>query len=409
MRILSRLGAIIGIAGAQLRSQRLRTILAIVGICLAVLSMTLLASLGVGVVETGQQKFDSSGRDLWVTGGPVRLSPGAGGLDSPLDDAHSVTAKLDAHEDVRAAAPMAFQTVYVSDTPNDFQTIIGVGAPTGGSAVTISSGRKLTPGDPHYAGGDYDGPMTHEVVISPEVAERMDVEVNDTLYIGSSLATARQNKFTVVGISSTFSTFLGSSNVVMHLSELQEVSGTAGTDTASIITIKLVDGGNPQEVATELEAAYPQLDFRTNQEQLQSTLRQQAVVIAAGACLVLLALVSGVALTMNLLLSLVYQQRKEFAALRAQGLSVTTLVGIVTTQSLVYGVTGGVAAAGLTYPLADVMNVVIERVVGFENVIAVDQRIVLVGFGLAVVIGVLGAVTASWRLSQQPVTELLDE
>ena len=169
------------------------------------------------------------------------------------------------------------------------------------------------------------------------------------------------------------------------------------------------DGATPEQVATELEAEYPQLDFRTNQEQLQSTLRQQAVVIAAGACLVLLALVSGIALTMNLLLSLVYQQQKEFAALRAQGLSVTTLVGIVTTQSLVYGVTGGLAAAGLTYPLADVMNIAIDRIVGFENVISVDQRIVLLGFSLAVVIGVLGAVSASWRLSRQPVTELLDE
>ncbi|ELZ77947.1 ABC transporter permease [Haloferax larsenii JCM 13917] len=408
MKFLSRLRAVVGIAGAQIRTQRLRSLLAVVGICLAVLSMTLLTSLGMGVVQTGQEKFDASGRDLWVTGGPVKLAPETGGFQNSLDNSHRIADEIMARDDVSTAYALGFQTVYVSPNTSEFETIIGVGAPSGGQSVTVTEGSQYTPGDPHYNGGSYDGPMTHEVIISPEAAERFDVGVNDTLYIGSTLASARQHEFRITGISPTYSNFLGSSNVVLHLSELQEVSGTTGTDTASLVTVRLRDGANPDTVAADLESTYPTLDVRTNQEQLEATLRQQAVLIAAGVALVALSIITGIALTLNLVLSLIYQQRREFAALRAQGLSVWTLVGVVGTQAFTYGLLGGLLASGLTYPLADVLNVAIQHLVGFENVVVVDQRVVLGGFAIALVIGLASALAGSWSLARQPVTDLLD-
>ncbi|KAB1198223.1 MULTISPECIES: ABC transporter permease [Haloferax] len=408
MIVLSRLRAVIGIASAQIRHQRLRSILAVVGICLAVLSMTLLTSLGAGVVQTGQEKFDTSGRDLWVTGGPVRLTPETGGFQNSLDNSHQVADEITARDDVKNAAALGFQTVYVSPNQSEFETIIGVGAPSGGQTVTVTEGSQYTSADKHYAGGSYDGPMTHEVIISPETAEQFDVGVNDTLYIGSTLVSAKQNEFRITGISPTYSNFLGTRNVVMHLSELQEISGTTGTDTASLVTVALQDGADPETVASEIEAQYPTLDVRTNQEQLEATLRRQAVLIAAGVSLVVLSIVTGIALTLNLVLSLIYQQRREFAALRAQGLSVWTLVGVVGTQAFTYGIFGGALAAGLTYPLADFLNIVIERLVGFEGVVAVDQRIVIGGFAIALVIGMASAFAGSWSLARQPVTDLLD-
>ena len=62
---MSRLRAAGSVAAAQLRHDRARTVLA----------TTLLASLGLGIYETGQQKFDASERDLWVTGGSLSEGP----------------------------------------------------------------------------------------------------------------------------------------------------------------------------------------------------------------------------------------------------------------------------------------------------------------------------------------------
>ena len=49
----SRLRAALGIAAAQLRFDTSRSVLTVIGIVVAVLSMTLLASVGLGVMATG--------------------------------------------------------------------------------------------------------------------------------------------------------------------------------------------------------------------------------------------------------------------------------------------------------------------------------------------------------------------
>ena len=401
MWLLSKLRAVIGIAIQQLRHDRGRTILAVLGICLAVLSMTLLGSVGLGVVETGQEKFDASGRDLWITGGAVQLAPGAGGgFENTLYDAHTVSAEVEQRDAVKTAVPMAFQTVYVSPNGSNFDTLIGTGAPARGGSVQITRGKAFSSRDVHYADGTYNGTMTHEVVISPQTAELYNVGVNDTLYIGGTIGSARDNEFRVVGISPTFSQFLGTPTVILHLSELQEITGTTANDKATMITVDIQDSASIATVESDIQAAYPEYQVRTNREQLQATLERQAVLLAAGGSLVILAAIAGIALTTNLLLSLVYQQRRTLAALRAQGAAASTLVGVVGTQALLLGVGGGVLGALLTVPAIRVLNIVAEAVVGFENVVSIQPWILLGGIVVALIIGIIGALTAGWRVSR---------
>jgi putative ABC transport system permease protein len=409
MWVLTKLRAVVGIALQQMRHDRGRTLLAILGICLAVLSMTVLGSVGLGVVETGQEKFDASGRDLWITGGPVKLAPGTvGGFENTVYDSHAISENISKREDVRTAVPLAFQTVYVSADGEEFDTLVGTGAPARGASVQITEGQPFSSTDVHYAGGSYDGPMTHEVVISPQTADLYDVGVNDTLYIGGSIGSARQNEFRVVGISPTFSQFLGTPTVVLHLSELQELTGATGTDRATMITVDVTDDASVATVEAELQAAYPEYDVRTNREQLQATLQRQAVLIAAGSSLVLLAAIAGIALTTNLLLSLVYQQRRTLAALRAQGAATSTLVGVVATQSMLLGVVGGLTGAALTVPSVYLLNVVAEALVGFEDVVSVQPRILALGVVVALAIGIVGAMAAGWRVARLSPLEQLE-
>ena len=74
-RTLSRTTAAIGIGMSQLRSQPARTALVTFGVALSVLAAMLLASVWMGVLATGEEQFESADRDLWVTGGPMQLSP----------------------------------------------------------------------------------------------------------------------------------------------------------------------------------------------------------------------------------------------------------------------------------------------------------------------------------------------
>ncbi len=401
--MIAKFRAVAGLALATVRHDRARTVLAVLGVALAVLATTLLGSVGYGVVETGQEKFDASGRDLWVTGGPVRIAPGGvGGFESQLVDAHGVATEINEREDVRTAVPLAFQTVYAGTDPRELETYLAVGVPgAGGRNVQVVEGRGFSRGGGvHYAGGNYTGNFTHEALVDPRTKTALNASVNDTLYVGGTTLGAREHPYEVVGVTPTFSRFLGAPTIVVPLSELQTLTGAASADRASMITVNLEDGADPETVAAALEETYPELDVRTNQEQLQSVVAQRALVVLAGGALVVLAVLGGAALTLNLLSLHVYQQRRTLAAVRATGVSARTLVGIVAGQGVIIGALGGLVGVALTPPLARVLNALAYQVVGFEGLVRVPPWALLAGGALALVIGTLSAAVSGWRVAR---------
>jgi len=390
-----------GVALSLLRHERARTILAVAGVALAVLASVLLVSVGLGVVDTGQQKFDQSGRDLWISGGPVEIQPGSvGGFANPLAGAHQLEAQLEAREDVDTANPFVFQTVYASPNASGFDTIIGVGASSSGPSVNIVEGRAITAGDIHYGNGTFDGPMGYEVLVDRQTARRYNVSVNDTLYLGGTLASAREHEFTVVGITDTYSQFVGTATVVMPPSELQQIAGLTASDRAALLTVQVVDDVDATATATRLEQAYPEYTIRTNREQLQATVADQVVVIASGLGLVALAVVAGVLLLTNLQLSFVARHRETFGALGALGTSQSSLVVVIVLNTLSIGVLGGAVGSALAVPGVWGINRIAATVTGFEGLVSVSVPILLGGFFVSVCVSLLGGLVATLYLGR---------
>lgn len=399
-RLRAALG-IVWIALRQLRSDRMRTLLAVIGVALAVLSVTLLTGVGAGVISTGDELFEESDRDLWVSGGPIEVAPGSvGGFQNPVPNAHSLAANITEHEEVENAVPMAFQVVYVSTDGEEFETTMGSGAPGLGSSVAIDEGEGFTGGDTHYADGSYDGEMTHQAVIAPETADEFDLEVGDTIYVGGTVGNARQNEFEVVGISSTFANFLGTGTVTIRLSELQTLTGNAYDDRATLITIKTSPGADREAVRDELATEYPAYTFRTNEEQLVSLLERQAVVLAGGVSLVVLGVVAGGILSLNLLLSIIYVQRESLSVLRAVGATRSGVVGIAIIQAVCIATVGYLLAIGATPVMAQLLDQLAYTVTGFEGLIQIPTYAYTAGAGVAFGFALLGALIGAWRVTR---------
>jgi len=405
---LRRWRGLLGIAIGLLRHERARTVFAVAGVTTAVLAAVLLASVGVGVLQTGEEKFDQSGRDLWLSGGPIEIQPGSvGGLENPIVDAHRLEAQLEAREDVKTANPFVFQTVYVSPNASEFDTTVGVGVATGGPSVDIIDGRAIQTEGSHYANGSYDGPMTHEVVVDERTAARYNLSTGDTLHIGGTLATAREHEFTVVGVSNTFSQFVGTSTIVVPPSELQEIAGLTASDRAAMMTIQLTEDADPEATAAALEQAYPEYSVRTNSEQLRALLADQAVVITSGASLLVLAVIAGVLLLANLQLSFVARHRETFGALSALGTTQWSLVVVVVANTLSIGIVGGALGSGLAVPGVWALNWVAATVTGFENLVSISVPVLLGGFAVSVGVSLVGGVVASLYLGRmQPLEHL---
>ena len=403
---MSRLVAAAGLAVAQLRHERTRTLLSVSGVALAVLAATLLTATGVGVVETGEQKFDAADRDLWITGGPVEFAPGSvGGVRNSIRDAHRLSEEVRAREGVGTGAPLLLQTVYVSPDGSDYRTLAAFGVPSA-AGVRVTEGREFR-GDPHYAGGRYDGPMTHEILIDRRTATLLDVEVGDRLHVGGTIAAAREHRFAVVGISPTGGQFLGAPTVTIPLSELQEITGKTGSDPATLVTVSTTSDADVAAVERDLQRTYPRYDVRTNAEQLRATVERQAVVLAGGVSLIALAVLAGVALSLNALLSMVVQGLEAYAALKALGSSSSTLALAALVQTVVVGALGGAVGLGLAVPAAAGLNRVVAALVGFEGVVQLGPRVLAGGGAVALGVGLLsGVVAAGYLVRLDPLTAL---
>lgn len=407
--MLSRIRAVLGLAGRQLRHYRLPTLLAVAGVAVAVLLVVLLAGMGYGVTTAGTEGLDWLDQDLWVTAGPLEFAPGAvGGVQNHLVGAHEVAAEISQRPDVRSAEALSFQVVYASPNTSEFVTLVGVGATGNSSGINVREGPGFAHHDSHYADGSYAGPMTHEVIVDERTAALLDVGVGDTLYVGGTISNARENAFTVVGISRTFSTFLGTATVTVHLSELQQLTGTTGTDPASLLTVTTAPGADTERVQADLERAYPDYSVRTNREQLTAVLGQQSAAIAGVVSIVVIAVVAGIALVMNVIGLLVYHQRRELAALKATGVSARTLFAVIGGQGMAIGLLGGVVGVLLAPAAASALNPVITDLSGFPKLIKLPWWILGAGGGLAFVTGVIGATFAGWRIHRLSPLEHLE-
>jgi putative ABC transport system permease protein len=400
--VFARIRSIGSIATAQLWHHRRRVALAVAGIAVAVLLVTLVAGLGGGVTERGQTALDGINRDLWMSAN-VEFAPTAvGGVDNGLVDAHGIAEDVERRQEVQSAQAVSFQSVYVAEeSPGDgppgsdaFTPIVGMGVTGTSAPIPLNSGAGFDRGDVHYADGSYDGPKTNAVIVDERAADLLGVAVGDTLHVGGTVGNARENEFRVVGVSAGISSFVGAPTVILHLSELQTLTGTTGTDAASLITVSLEDGVDPRAAAASLERDFPGHDVRTNREQLGRILEGQTPVIVGTVAIVILAIVVGLALVVNVSALLVYGQRVELAVLKAAGVSTPTLVGTVGAQGVLIGLLGGGIGLAATPPASVLVNALVLRVTGIGTLIRLDPLVLLAGLAAAVCMGAAGAIVA---------------
>ncbi|SIQ99534.1 putative ABC transport system permease protein [Natronorubrum daqingense] len=390
----------VGLAGSQLRRSPGRTVLTVFAVALAVLSVTLLASLGVGVVETGEDGLDSSSRDIWISSDPI--DPSASGTENPIVGAHTVSAEVSEREDISSAAPLAMHDVYIGTSPDDLERTSAVGVHETHDGFGFEEGEGFeTDSNASDGEGVVDerptDPNVEEIVLDPDTAEEHDVSVGESVYVGTARESAPNYEFTVVGIAEYYSQFLGSDTEAIPLGDLQALGGTAGTDRATFITASVADGEDPNAVAAELDDDYPEYDVRANDEQVGAMIEERPLVIASGTTLVGLALVGGVVLTVNLFALVAYQQRDELAALRAIGLSRWVLAGTIAVQGFLISLVGGVLGLATTPLFATGLNHISASVVGFDELLQTPPEVYLLGLTLSIALGTVVALVTGWR------------
>lgn len=395
--LLIRARAITGLGIAQLRHTGSRTALAVGGVMLAVLAVTLLTGLGIGVMETGQEKFNESNRDIWITGGPAADAPDT---ENEVVNAPALAADLRERDDIPGedVSVIAMHDVYIGATPTEVDRVTAVGIQGTHGHFNFEEGQGFSGAAYNaFTNGSREERPSNVTVINPTIADRYDLSVGDTVYLGAS--THHTQPYTVVGIGSYYSQYLGSPTVTMPLPEVQNVTGTAGSNRASFVTVYVGDADR-EALRDKIQASYPAYDVQTSDDQFSSLIGDRLLIVASGMTLVGLAIVGGVTLTANLFVLVTYNQRDELVALRALGLSRWLLAGLIGVEGLIVGFIGGIFGLAATPLVARGLNYLSTAVFGFERIVRPSIEVYALGFATALIVGTVVAVITGWQASR---------
>ncbi len=365
-----------------------RVVLTVLGVGLAVGLMVAVTGVSLGLAS--QSVVESEGVDYWVVpeGSDVR-SVAVSTEGVALGDVHPTAREIRTDSRVDYATPVLLELVPVRDVTTGERTyllVAGVVASADGDVLGLSAGA-LTPGDPHYANGSYDGPWTGDVVLSEAAATVTNASTGTGLAVDRSGA---NRTMTVVNVSQgDVSTGMGSTPVALvHLSELQALGGATAGDQADQILVSTTDQG----VRDELAGVYPRTTVVTRSGLAAQQVTGSNLPLAVAVAALVSAVVVGVLLVTTLMGLEVSAGRQHLGTMAAVGVGRRTRSILVAVETLVVAALGGLTGIGLGWLGVLGVNALGSATLGAGVVARFDP--VLVGYAVVVslVIGALGAV-----------------
>lgn len=391
MSRLRRAVALVGLAGrrvlGRLQIAPQRVLLAVLGVALAVGLMVTVTGISLGLAS--QSVVESEGVNYWIVPEDADVQSVAVSAGSvQLGDVHETSRRISDDDRVQDATPVLLELVptsHVETGDREYLLAIGVVPATGTEVLGIPVD-DLEPGDPHYAGGSYDGPWTGQVLLNDAAANLTGASVGSTLAVDRG---GGNRSFTVANVTSGgAATAIGTAPVALvHLSELQAITGASSGDQADQV---LVDT-NDRSVRGTIADVYPRTRVITQgglgAQSISTTNLPLAVAVAAFVA----AVVVGVLFVTTLMGLEATADRQQLGALAAIGFTGASRSLLLAVETVVVSLLGGVGGVVLGGVGVLAVNAAASAAIGEESVAAFDP--LLVGYA-AVVAGLIGLVGA---------------
>jgi putative ABC transport system permease protein len=389
MSRLSRLRSLCGVAlvrvSGRTRVAPQRVLLSVLGVALAIGLMVSVTGIAAGLAS--QAVIESEGVDYWIV--PEDSSAESvvvGSGEVKLGNVHSTAASLSEDERVDYATPVLLTLVPFQDTETGDRTyVLTVGiVPSAQVEVLGLSAAPMTPGDPYYDNGSYNGTWTGELVVNEAAGTLLNASTGDGL---SSSRTERS--FTVTNVSAGQAPSIGGNIPIalVQLSELQAISGGQDGDQADQILVS-----TNSRIKDVVADQYPRTTVVERSGLAAQDVSTSSLPLAIALAALVTALVVGVLFVTTLMGLEVNASRQELGMLAAMGFSRRSRSLIVATETVVIALVGGVLGTGIGALGIVGVNAFGTATLGLEAVARFDPRMVLYALGVAVLIGGVGAI-----------------
>jgi ABC-type antimicrobial peptide transport system permease subunit len=393
------------LARNSLRSNRIRTILTLLGIIIGVTSVTTIIGLGQGVKNQVNQQIGDLGSDL-ITVAPGRdQEAGLSAIGNILGNSSTI-ATLSQNDlksikqipNVDDAGGLMQLDGSISHRNNKLNTrIIAVEQ----NYLTMTK-QKLEVGQ--FFGGDLKNNNT--TVLSSNVSKQL---FGDQDPIGSSVQ-IRGTDFIVIGVLNSVKGF----NFGRPINDMALIPMPAGQklnqDVVSFqqITVALSDSDKSDQTARDIKSALlknhsGEEDFTiTTQDQLVNTTSDlfKALTTFTAAVASISLLVGGIGV-MNIMFVTVTERTREIGIRKAVGATKTQILMQFLTEALVITLTGGIIGIVLSF----IISYIIRSQTSIQP--SLDPFVILLAAGVSVVVGVIFGTWPAIHAARKEPTEAL--
>ncbi len=376
----------IKIASRNLYRKKLRTIILLFGIGIAVTGFVGLMSFSSSIKTTFHESLES-------IQGIIVMQKGA--LDYPFSTIDEKDAdKIERIKSVSLVVPQISGMVSEVDgekIPFSLEAAVSfVGEDpekaeeekTGMFKHNVVLGRYLKPGDRNAA------------VIGKKIADDYKKKIGSRIEIN-------RRSFRVVGIYSS-GTDLMDTMVIIPLDQAREMAGLPEGKVNGFY-VEVEDPKKASAIAGVIEDIFPEYDAASSSdyaEELGTVLSQIDTFFLAVAGIAIL--IGGIGILNTIMMS-VAERRKEFGILRAMGWTDDNVMWLVVEESFLLGLSGGVLGMIMSYASVKAASAVMP----FK--IIADPTVFAWGFCIAVLLGILGGAYPAWRASRlEPVIAMKD-
>jgi putative ABC transport system permease protein len=356
-----------GFAWKNLWRRRLRTLLTLGGIAMAIGAFVALVGFSRAFEHEWLRMYEGAGTDLAV----VEKSF----LNTSLDE--SVGAKLRALPVVAEARPMIFNLMDL--TPEVNALVFGWQADSYElNSIKLASGRRFRDGQP-------------EILLGDILAENLKKSAGDTLEIQGT-------PFTVVGIYHGGSA-LEAGAVIMPLDQLQQLSALQGKVAAFHVRLRPAPAGEAQEqyikrAQAQIEAALPGLHAVPAAERAANN---QLVVLAHAVAwgTSSIALIVGILGIVNTMAMSVFERTREIGILRALGWKSGRIMLLIEIEAATLGLIGGLLGIGVGWGSLRLLSTMPQT----ASIVSasVSPLHLLEALGIAILAGLLAGLIPAWR------------
>lgn len=385
---------------SQLRQLPRQTAVTVTLIALTIALLVIVTGISAGLAA------DSTTDD----GADIRIVPEGGGTLSSVVDVesarlgsvHETTASIESRDGVAYATPVLTEVVQIRTAGRDEpETVLAMGIVPPDEPTTIEgvSTASLEPGDPHFANGTDNGSRTGELVLTDTAADGINASTGDALAVESPTpATALQREetnqslaYTATAVDDTETTDLSGELplVVLHLSELQSITGADDGDLADQVLVETRSDTSTAAAESAAEDAYPNATIQSGGESGFGSIRSDDFALATSLVALVVALVICSLFVATSSALMIDRDREMIAVLAAVGFSVRSRLAIVAITTLSLTLAGAVAGVVLGIVGISITNYVATATIAPGPIATLRPAFAPYAIGIALVAGIL--------------------